>query len=72
MSFNSYRSSFAYREEVRQTREQEIIEGECHGVLPIKICAAMGKTQEAKNIISSDIGGFYPPSLPSLPLWKLK
>ncbi|MBI2472766.1 MAG: rod shape-determining protein MreC [Planctomycetes bacterium] len=49
---------------VLQTREQVIIEGNATGFCQLKYVPRWGKLKKGDDIISSDIGGFYPPSLP--------
>ncbi|OHB42114.1 MAG: rod shape-determining protein MreC [Planctomycetes bacterium GWB2_41_19] len=49
---------------VLQTREQVIIEGNATGFCQLKYVPRWAKLKKGDDIISSDIGGFYPPSLP--------
>jgi len=49
---------------VLQTREQVIIEGNATGFCQLKYVQRWAKLKKGDDIISSDIGGFYPPSLP--------
>ena len=49
---------------VLQTREQVIVEGNATGFCQLKYVPRWAKLKKGDDIISSDIGGFYPPSLP--------
>ena len=49
---------------VLQTREQVIIEGNATRFCQLKYVPRWAKLKKGDDIISSDIGGFYPPSLP--------
>ena len=49
---------------VLQTREQVIIEGNATGFCKLKYVPRWAKLKKGDDIVSSDIGGFYPSSLP--------
>ena len=49
---------------VLQTREQVIVEGNATGFCQLKYVPRWAKLKKGDDIISSDIGGFFPPSLP--------
>jgi len=49
---------------VLQTREQVIVEGNATGFCQLKYVPRWAKLKKGDDIVSSDIGGFYPPSLP--------
>lgn len=49
---------------VVQTREQVIVEGDASFFCKLKYVPRWAKLKEGDDIVSSDIGGFYPPSLP--------
>ena len=49
---------------VLQTREQVIVEGNATGFCQLKYVPRWAKLKKGDDIIPSDIGGFYPPSLP--------
>ncbi len=49
---------------VVQTREQVIVEGNGTVFCKLKYVPRWAKLKKGDNIVSSDIGGFYPPSLP--------
>lgn len=49
---------------VLQTREQVIIEGNSSKFCQLKYVPRWAKLKTGDDIVSSDIGGFYPPSLP--------
>lgn len=49
---------------VLQTREQVIIEGNSSKFCQLKYVPRWAKLKAGDDIVSSDIGGFFPPSLP--------
>ncbi len=49
---------------ILQSREQVIIEGNATGLCQLKYVPRWAKLKKGDDIVSSDIGGFYPPSLP--------
>lgn len=49
---------------VVQTREQVIVEGNGTVFCKLKYVPRWAKLKTGDTIVSSDIGGFYPPSLP--------
>ncbi|MDN3515638.1 MAG: rod shape-determining protein MreC [Candidatus Brocadia sp.] len=49
---------------VVQTREQVIVEGDATVFCKLKYVSRWAKLKAGDDIVSSDIGGFYPPSLP--------
>ena len=49
---------------VLQTREQVIVEGNASGFCHLKYVPRWAKLKKGDDIVSSDIGGLYPPSLP--------
>ena len=49
---------------VVQTREQVIVEGDATVFCKLKYVPRWAKLKKGDDIVSSDIGGFYPPSLP--------
>jgi len=49
---------------ILQTREQVIVEGNATGFCHLKYVPRWAKLKKGDEIVSSDIGGFYPPSLP--------
>lgn len=49
---------------VVQTREQVIVEGNATAFCKLKYVPRWAKLKTGDDIVSSDIGGFYPPSLP--------
>jgi rod shape-determining protein MreC len=49
---------------ILQTREQVIVEGNVTGFCHLKYVPRWAKLKKGDEIVSSDIGGFYPPSLP--------
>ena len=49
---------------VLQTREQVIVEGNATGFCQLKYVPRWAKLKKGDDIVSSDIGGFFPPSLP--------
>ncbi len=49
---------------VLQTREQVIVEGNSGIFCQLKYVPRWAKLKKGDDIVSSDIGGFYPPSLP--------
>ena len=49
---------------VLQTREQVIVEGNATEFCQLKYVPRWAKLKKGDDILSSDIGGFYPPSLP--------
>lgn len=49
---------------ILQTREQVIVEGNATGFCQLKYVPRWAKLKKGDDIVSSDIGGFYPPSLP--------
>ena len=49
---------------VLQTREQVILEGNSTGYCQLKYVPRWAKLKKGDDIVSSDIGGYYPPSLP--------
>lgn len=49
---------------ILQTREQVIVEGNATAFCQLKYIPRWAKLKEGDDIVSSDIGGLYPPSLP--------
>ncbi len=49
---------------VLQTREQVILEGNSTGYCQLKYVPRWAKLKKGDDIVSSDIGGYYPPSIP--------
>ncbi len=49
---------------ILQTREQVIVEGNATGFCQLKYVPRWAKLKKGDDIVSSDIGGFYPPSIP--------
>jgi rod shape-determining protein MreC len=49
---------------VLQTREQVIVEGNATAFCQLKYVPRQAKLKKGDDIVSSDIGGLYPPSLP--------